>query len=85
MGKKRFTGDGLEFTIQGEYLMIGCEIEIEHLEDAVTISLNPDTDDYVIELSPEAFHALGLAIDRVKESGVGYYGRFAFDVDEDED
>ena len=64
--------------------MIGLEVEITKQEDAVGMSFNPETDDYVVELSPEAFEQFVMALDHANNSEAGYYGRHCFDVDDDE-
>lgn len=75
----------VELQVQGEYLMIGVEIEVEKLDDAVTLTVNPESDDYLIELSHEAFDALARSLDFVTSQDVGYMGRYCFDVTDDED
>ncbi len=85
MDPQRIARDRMEYLVSGEYLMIGCEMEIERLDDAVTISINPDSDDFVIELSHEAFDALARALDFVSSQDVGYVGRYCFDVTDDDE
>lgn len=75
---------GMPITLGG-YDVIGCELEIERQDDGVTLTFNPESDDYVVEMSPEAFTSLAMAIDYASQQGEGYYGRFAFDVDNDDE
>lgn len=64
--------------------MIGFELDVDYQSDAVYLTFCRDGETYEIDMSVDAFDAFAKSMDMVLQRGAGYYGHYAFDVDDDD-